>query len=57
MTFESFEAVDEFYSTFGKAMGFGVNLGGYKKDAITNEKKYQYWHCECGPPKTLKNLI
>ncbi|KAL2942608.1 hypothetical protein RDABS01_030958 [Bienertia sinuspersici] len=28
-------------------MGFGVNLGGHKKDAITNEKKYQYWNCEC----------
>ncbi|KAL2904095.1 Protein FAR-RED IMPAIRED RESPONSE 1, partial [Bienertia sinuspersici] len=38
MTFDSFEAVDEFYSAFGKAMGFGVNLGGHKKDAITNEK-------------------
>ncbi|KAL2924178.1 Protein FAR1-RELATED SEQUENCE 8 [Bienertia sinuspersici] len=47
MTFDSFEAVDEFYSAFGKAMGFGVNLGGHKKDAITNEKRYQYWHCEC----------
>ncbi|KAL2923032.1 Protein FAR-RED IMPAIRED RESPONSE 1, partial [Bienertia sinuspersici] len=54
MTFDSFEAVDEFYSAFGKAMGFGVNLGGHKKDAITNEKKYQYWHCECGPLKTKK---
>ncbi|KAL2930641.1 Protein FAR-RED IMPAIRED RESPONSE 1, partial [Bienertia sinuspersici] len=39
MTFDSFEAVDEFYSAFGKAMGFGVNLGGHKKDAITNEKR------------------
>ncbi|KAL2935745.1 Protein FAR-RED IMPAIRED RESPONSE 1 [Bienertia sinuspersici] len=54
MTFDSFEAVDEFYSAFGKAMGFGVNLGGHKKDAITNEKRYQYWHCECGPPNTKK---
>ncbi|KAL2901186.1 Protein FAR-RED ELONGATED HYPOCOTYL 3, partial [Bienertia sinuspersici] len=58
MTFDSFEAVDEFYSAFGKAMGFGVNLGGHKKDAITNEKRYQYWHCECGPAKTkLKNTV
>ncbi|KAL2904750.1 Protein FAR-RED IMPAIRED RESPONSE 1 [Bienertia sinuspersici] len=38
MTFDSFEAVEEFYSTFGKAIGFGVNLGGHKKDAITNKK-------------------
>ncbi|KAL2901551.1 Protein FAR-RED IMPAIRED RESPONSE 1 [Bienertia sinuspersici] len=54
MTFDSFQAVDEFYSALGKAMGFGVNLGGHKKDAITNEKRYQYWHCECGPAKTKK---
>ncbi|KAL2904072.1 Protein FAR1-RELATED SEQUENCE 11 [Bienertia sinuspersici] len=49
MTFDSMEALEKFYSSYGKACGFGVIRVGAKKDRNTNVKRWQYWHCECGP--------
>ncbi|KAL2893204.1 Glutamate--tRNA ligase 1 [Bienertia sinuspersici] len=49
MTFDSLEALEKFYSSYGKDCGFGVIRVGAKKDVNTNVKRWQYWHCECGP--------
>ncbi|KAL2938602.1 Protein FAR-RED IMPAIRED RESPONSE 1 [Bienertia sinuspersici] len=39
MTFDSLEALEKFYSSYGKACGFGVIRVGPKKDGNTNVKR------------------
>ncbi|KAL2935218.1 Protein FAR-RED IMPAIRED RESPONSE 1 [Bienertia sinuspersici] len=57
MTFDSLEALEKFYSSYGKACGFGVILVGAKKDENTNVKRWQYWHCECGPGTSTNQVV
>ncbi|KAL2944517.1 Protein FAR1-RELATED SEQUENCE 11 [Bienertia sinuspersici] len=57
MTFDSMEALEKFYSSYGKACGFGVIRVGAKKDGNTNVKRWQYWHCECGPGTSTNQVV
>ncbi|KAL2929095.1 Protein FAR-RED IMPAIRED RESPONSE 1, partial [Bienertia sinuspersici] len=57
MTFDSMEALEKFYSSYGKACGFGVIRVGAKKDGNKNVKRWQYWHCECGPGKSTNQVV
>ncbi|KAL2922903.1 Protein FAR1-RELATED SEQUENCE 2 [Bienertia sinuspersici] len=42
---------------YGKACGFGVIQVGAKKDGNTNVKRWQYWHCECGPGTSTNQVV
>ncbi|KAL2900953.1 Protein FAR1-RELATED SEQUENCE 11 [Bienertia sinuspersici] len=57
MTFDSMEALEKFYSSYGKACGFGVIRVGAKKDGNMNVKRWQYWHCECGPGMSTNHVV
>ncbi|KAL2898215.1 Protein FAR-RED IMPAIRED RESPONSE 1 [Bienertia sinuspersici] len=57
MTFDSMEALEKFYSSYGKACGFGVIRVGAKKDGNTNVKRWQYWHCECGRGTSTNQVV
>ncbi|KAL2904112.1 Protein FAR1-RELATED SEQUENCE 11, partial [Bienertia sinuspersici] len=57
MTFDSLEALEKFYSSYRKACGFGVIRVGAKKDGNTNVKRWQYWHCECGPRTSINQVV
>ncbi|KAL2927422.1 Protein FAR-RED IMPAIRED RESPONSE 1 [Bienertia sinuspersici] len=57
ITFHSLEAVENNYSSFGKACGFGVIRDEAKKDENTNMKRWQYWHCECGHMTSTNQVV
>ncbi|KAL2923498.1 Protein FAR1-RELATED SEQUENCE 1 [Bienertia sinuspersici] len=57
MTFDSLEALEKFYSSYGNACAFGVIRVEAKKDGNTNVKRWQYWHCECGPRTSTNQVV
>ncbi|KAL2905298.1 Protein FAR-RED IMPAIRED RESPONSE 1 [Bienertia sinuspersici] len=48
MTFDSLEALEKLYLSYGKACGFGVIRVGAKKDGNTNVKWWNCWISEQG---------
>ncbi|KAL2936912.1 Protein FAR-RED ELONGATED HYPOCOTYL 3, partial [Bienertia sinuspersici] len=57
MTFDLLEALEKFYSSFGKASGIGVIRVGAEKDENTEMKRWQYWHYECGLGTSTNQVV